>query len=71
MKRDFFLVLQLIVSTLLVIFILLQPKGKGLSSSITERSFSFTRRGLDRFIFRATFFLAFLFVVISVIVFAL
>ena len=62
--EDFFLVLQIVTSIILTVFILVQAKGTGLGRSWGS-SASFSRRGLERVIFRGTFILGFVFVSIS------
>ena len=56
---------QIIVSVLLVGAILLQAKGKGFARS--QSAVSFTRRGAERLVFRATFVLVALFIIISLV----
>lgn len=59
---------QIILSILVIILILVQPKGKGLGSSFGGGStISFTRRGLERWIFKLTFFISILFIITSII----
>jgi len=66
--KDTFLVLQIIISVLVVAAITIQVKGGGFSRNFTAGSF--TRRGLERIVFRSTFVLVFLFVLVSVLQFA-
>ncbi len=62
-----FLILQIIFSLILIAFILLQAKGTGFGRSMGgASSSSFTRRGLEKVVFRATFIVAALFVVVSI-----
>lgn len=62
------LILQIIVSAVLIGLIMVQAKGKGLSSAWGgSSSGSFTRRGLERLIYRATFFISALFILFSVL----
>lgn len=60
------LVLQSIVAVSLIAMILVQSKGKGFNRSIGGPS-SFTRRGLEKIVFRATFVLTGVFIVISIL----
>lgn len=60
------LTLQIIVSILLVIAILVQNKGGGFGRVWgSSGSGSYTRRGLERLVFRSTFVLVLLFVILS------
>jgi protein translocase SecG subunit len=59
-------VLQIVVSILLVGTILVQTRGKGFGRSWGGSS-SFTRRGLEKLIFRSTFILAAAFIVLSLL----
>lgn len=63
--RELILVLQIIVSLIFIIFILIQNKGTGLGRSFGGSTNSFTRRGVERVVFRGTFVLAFLFCVLA------
>ena len=59
---------QILVSVLLVIAILLQQRGGGLSGVFGgEGSVYATRRGIEKSIFVATIILAALFIIISVV----
>ena len=66
--KDFVLVAQIIVSVLLIAAILVQNKGVGLGRvwGGTGGS-SFTRRGLEKLLFRLTFVLVIAFVALSLI----
>ena len=59
-----FLILQVIVSILLIIFILLQERSSGLSGILggSESASYQTRRGLEKFIFYGTIVLAVVFI---------
>lgn len=66
--RQYFEVVQIIVSVALVISILLQARGAGLGSVFGGTGTVFkTRRGIDRVLFRITIFFVVVFVVISVV----
>jgi len=69
--RNFFVILQIIIGILLVGAILIQSRGTGFARSFGSGQQSFTRRGLEKLIFKATFILAFIFILISVIQLAL
>jgi protein translocase SecG subunit len=56
---------QIIVSLFLLIAILVQVKGTGLGRVWGTWNSSFSRRGIEMLIFRFTFVLAFLFILIS------
>ena len=63
------LAIQIVVAVLLAIAILVQVKGNGFGRMWGGGSFS--RRGLESLVFKATFVLAFLFVVVSFLSFAI
>jgi protein translocase SecG subunit len=56
-------VTQSISAILLIIFVLLQVRGTGFSRS--TNSSSFTRRGIEKLVFRLTFVVTALFLVMS------
>ncbi len=58
------LIVQIIISLLLIGAIVIQVKGGGLSRGIMSGN-SFSRRGFERLVFRATFVLCAVFLVIS------
>lgn len=59
---------QIVLSFLLVAGILLQQKGSGLGSAFGGSNVEYsTKRGAEKFIFRATLVLAVLFIAISII----
>ena len=60
--------LQIIVSTLLIVFILLQQRGTALGSAFgQEGGFYGTRRGIQEKIFYTTIILGVLFIVLAII----
>lgn len=64
------LIFQIVISSILILLILIQPKGTGLGRSFGQAaSTSFTRRGLNRWVFNFTFLVTSIFVVVSIIVF--
>ena len=66
--KDVLLILQTVCAAVLVIFILLQTKGTGFGRSWGGgTNVSFTRRGLEKVIFKLTFFVTSLFLVVSVL----
>ena len=64
--KNILTIIQIILSALLMAAILIQAKGTGFGRS-WGGSTTFTRRGLEKLIFRATFVLAALFLVVSVL----
>lgn len=58
-------IIQSLTAILLIIFVLLQVRGTGFSRS--SNSSSFTRRGVEKLVFRLTFVVAALFLVMSAI----
>lgn len=64
--REILIIAQIIVSILLVGAIIIQTKGTGFGRSFGSGAQSFTRRGLEKLVFRATFVLAALFIVVSI-----
>lgn len=65
-------IIQIIISVLLVISILLQARGSGLSSVFGgESTFYHTRRGMEKVIFYSTIVLAVLFVITNLVSFLL
>lgn len=65
-------IIQIIISVLLVISILLQARGSGLSSVFGgESTFYHTRRGMEKVIFWSTIVLAVLFVITNLVSFLL
>ncbi len=57
--------IQLISAISLIIFVLLQVRGTGFSRS--ANSSSFTRRGVEKLVFRLTFVSVFLFLTMSIV----
>ena len=58
---------QIVLSVLLVAGVLMQQKGSGLGSAMGGSSIEYsTKRGAEKFIFRATIFFAVLFIAVSV-----
>lgn len=67
MLKNVLLVSQIIVSVLLIAAILIQNKGVGLGRVWGGSSgSSFTRRGLEKLIFKLTFVLVAAFVILSI-----
>ena len=65
--KDFLLIMQIIVSTTLVIVVLLQAKGSGLSSVFGgEGSVYRSKRGVEKLLVYLTIILAFIFLALSI-----
>ena len=64
--KNVLLILQSIIPIVLVLFILVQNKGTGFGR-VWGGSSSFTRRGLEKLVFRLTFFLVFIFIILSIV----
>ena len=64
------LVFQTITAAILTAFILIQSKGTGFGRAWGGAT-SFTRRGLEKIVFKATFVLSAIFIVVSLVQLAL
>lgn len=62
--NNLILILQIVIASILVIAILAQVRGTGFGR-VWGGGSSFTRRGLEKLVFRLTFIFAFLFIVVS------
>ncbi len=60
-------ILQIFVSVVLTFAILLQVKGVGFGRVWGSSFTSFSKRGLEGFVFKATFVFAFLFMLLSIL----
>ncbi|HKB88652.1 MAG TPA: preprotein translocase subunit SecG [Patescibacteria group bacterium] len=61
-------IFQIVVSVALIIVILIQARGTGLGRTFGGGSgTSFSRRGLEKLIFRLTFILVGLFLIVSIL----
>lgn len=67
MMKNILLVVQIIVACGLAGLILVQSRGSGLGRSFGGGSTSFSRRGLEKLLYKLTFVFAGLFIIISVI----
>jgi len=65
--KNILYVVHLIVTVLLIGAILIQSRGTGFARSFGAGQQSFTRRGLEKMVFKATFVLAAIFILISII----
>jgi protein translocase SecG subunit len=62
------LIVQMVSAFLLVVVVLVQSKGSGLGKAWGGGGgTSFTRRGLEKLIFRSTFVIAFIFIASSLL----
>lgn len=64
--KNIILSVQIIISIVLVILILIQSKGSGLGRSFGAGS-SFSRRGVEKLLYKLTFITAGLFILVSLI----
>ena len=64
--REVLTVLQIITGVLLVLFILVQVKGTGFGR-VWGGAPSFTRRGLEKLVFKLTFVVSGIFVILSLL----
>lgn len=61
-------VIQIVVSLVLIGLILIQAKGTGLGRTFgSGGGTSFSRRGLEKLIFRLTFVFVFIFILVSIL----
>ena len=66
--KTILLVIQIVISTLLVLIILVQSKGSGLGTVFGgQGGFYRSKRGIEKLFVAATVILAFLFLVLSII----
>lgn len=68
---NIFIILQITTAILLIVLIIMQPRGKGFSRSFGSPGTSFTRRGLEKVIFRTTFVVSGIFILASILQLAL
>ena len=61
--------IQMIFAILLIAMVLIQSKGKGFGRGMGTSPASFTRRGLEEIIFKATFVVALVFIIVSIAIF--
>ncbi len=60
-------IVQIIVSVALIGLVLIQARGTGFGRSSGIGGASFTRRGLEKLVFRLTFVVVFLFIAVSIL----
>jgi len=61
-----FQIAQIVLALMLIVLILVQSRGTGFGRSSTSSS-SFTRRGIEKVVFRLTFIIAAIFIVVSIL----
>lgn len=64
MNQNILFIAQIVLSLTTIVLVLLQVKGTGFGR-VWGNSTSFTRRGLEKLVFKATFIVVFLFIVVS------
>ena len=66
--KQFFLIIQIVLSLFLIVVILIQAKGSGLSGVFGgESSFYRSKRGVEKLLVYITIFLAFTFLILSIV----
>lgn len=65
--KTFLLFTQVLVALLLAGAILIQSKGTGFGRVWGSSNVSFTRRGLEQLVFKSTFVLAAVFILVSIL----
>lgn len=68
---QFILITQITTSALLILFILVQVKGTGFGRVWGSAGSSFTRRGLEKLVFRLTFVTAAVLISVSILALAI
>lgn len=63
--RETLLIIQIVSAVILIGLILLQVKGVGFGRVWGSWTTSFSRRGLEGFVFKSTFVVAFIFILVS------
>ena len=65
--NNLFLSSQIFLSIAMVGLVLIQPKGSGLGRTFSGSTSSFTKRGVEKAVFKFTFVVTTLFLVVSVL----
>lgn len=65
--RNILLIIQILVSILLIFLITIQAKGSGLGRTFGSSAVSFSRRGLEKLLYKLTFISVGLFILISIL----
>lgn len=60
-------IVQIVISIILIGLILIQARGTGFGRGAAGGGTSFTRRGLEKLVFRLTFVIVGLFLIISIL----
>jgi protein translocase SecG subunit len=63
--KNILIIAQLVTATIIILLILIQNKGTGFGRVWGGSNISFTRRGLEKVVFRLTFVVAAAFIIIS------
>ncbi len=71
MLKNVLVISQIILSSLLIVQILIQARGTGIGRSFGGGNTSFTRRGMEKVVFKSTFVVTGLFIVVSIVALAL
>lgn len=71
MLKGALIIFQIVSSVFLVILILIQTKGTGLGRTFGGGNVSFTRRGVEKIVFKSTFAVSVFFILVSLITLAL
>ncbi len=66
MLKNILVISQIVLSSLLIVQILIQARGTGIGRSFGGGNTSFTRRGMEKIVFRSTFVVTSLFILISI-----
>jgi len=64
--KNIVLIIQIILSVALTVLVLIQVKGTGIGRTFGGGSVSFTRRGIEKAVFRFTFVIGFLFILAAI-----
>lgn len=67
LMKQVLVILQIVLSLALIGLILMQPRGTGLGRGGGGGGTSFTRRGLEKLIFKLTFIIAAGFIIVAVL----
>jgi protein translocase SecG subunit len=65
--KSFLLIAQIVLSVSLTLIVLIQSKGTGLAKGWGSSTTSFSRRGLEKIIFKGTFLISALFIIVSIL----
>ena len=65
--QNLLLIIQSVLALGLVLLILIQGRGTGISRAFGGGNVSFTRRGLEKIVFKSTFVFSALFIIVSIL----